>query len=282
MMSFLAAVFSALNTVSNAVFSVVFGPAAWLSGWLSLTLISAVLGVVVFIIFMYTANRAAFSRVVDTILASILAVFLFRDNIGVTMRSEARLLASSVRLLWYSLFPVMIMSLPLIFVLAQMAALYQFRAPVPGSETVLVTMQLQEQQGEWPEISLALNEAVGVVSGPVRLFSRSEVYWELLPLEAGEHDLSFLVGGQTYDKTFSAGAGFIPLSPLRPGAGDLLDTLLFPLEKPLSGQGAVRSIQIDYPDRISKIYGTDWWLLYFCIISMIFALLSKPFIKIRG
>jgi len=282
MMGFIAVFFSVLNTVSNAVFAVVFAPAAWLAGWLSLTLISAVLGVVIFVIFMYTANRSAFGRVVDTILASILAVFLFRDNIGVTMRSEARLLASAVRLLWYSLFPVMVMSVPLIFVLAQMAALYQFRAPVPGSETVLVTMQLQEQQGEWPEISLALNEAVGVVSGPVRLFSRSEVYWELLPLEAGEHDLFFLVGGQTYDKTFSAGAGFTPLSPLRPGADDLLDTLLFPLEKPFSEQGAVRFIKIDYPDRISKIYGTDWWILYFCIISMIFALLSKPFIKIRG
>jgi len=281
-MNVVASVIAALNMVSNAVFSIAFAPAAWLSGWLSLTLISAVLGVIVFVIFMYTANRSAFSRVVDTIMASILAVFLFRDNIKVTMRSEARLLASSVRLLWYSLFPVMVMSLPLIFVLAQMGALYQFRAPDPGSETVLVKMQMQEQQGEWPAISLVDNKAVHVVSGPVRLFSRSEVYWELQAREAGNHDLSFSVGDQIYDKTFSAGAGFTPLSPLRPGAGDLFDTLLFPLEKPLSGQGAVRSIQIDYPDRISKIYGTDWWILYFCIISMIFALLSKPFIKIRA
>jgi len=282
MMSFLTSVFSALNAVSNAVFSVAFAPAAWLSGWLSLTLISAVLGVVIFVIFMYTANRSAFSRVVDTITASILAVFLFRDNIGVTMRSEARLLASSVRLLWYSLFPVMVMSLPLIFVLAQMAALYQFRAPEPGSETVLVTMQLQEQQDEWPDISLADSGAVSVVTGPVRLFSRSEVYWELQPREQGNHELSFRVGNQTYNKTFSAGAGFTPLSPLRPAASDPFDALLFPLEKPFSKQGSVRSIQIDYPDRVSKIYGTDWWILYFCIISMIFALLSKPFIKIRS
>jgi hypothetical protein len=281
MMGFFAAVFSALNTVSNAVFSVVFAPATWLSGWLSLTLISAVLGMVIFIIFMYTANRNAFSRIVDTIMASILAVFLFRDNIRVTMRSEARLLASSVRLLWYSLFPVMVMSMPLIFVLAQMAALYQFRAPVPNSETVLVTMQLQEQKEDWPAVSLADNQAVRVVTGPVRLFSRSEVYWEIQPREAGTHALSFSVGDQEYVKSFTAGSGFTPLSPLRPGAGDLLGMLLYPLEKPFDG-GAVRSIRIDYPDRISKIYGTDWWILYFCIISMIFALLSKPFIKIRA
>ncbi len=91
----------------------------------------------------------------------------------------------------------------------------------------------------------------------------------------------FYVDDTAYTKTFSAGAGFARLSPVRPGASDLFDMLLFPLEKPLSGE-AVRSIQIDYPDRISKIYGTDWWMLYFCIISMIFALLAKPFIKIRA
>lgn len=276
-----ASVIAALNTVSNALFAFVFAPVARLPGWLSLTLISAVLGVVIFIIFMYTANRSAFSRVVDTIMASILAVFLFRDNIAVTMRSEARLLVCSVKLLWYSLFPVFVMSLPLVFVLAQMGMWYQFRPPVPGNETVQVKLQLQEQTADWPEISLADNQAVRVVTGPVRLFSRSEVYWELEPLEAGTHELSFKVGDQVYAKTFSAGTGFVRLSPVRPGASDPFDVLLFPLEKPLSGE-AVRSIQIDYPDRISKIYGADWWLLYFCIISMIFALLSKPFIKIRA
>jgi len=276
-----ASVIAALNTVSNALFTLVFAPVDRLPGWLSITLISAVLGVVIFVIFMYTANRRAFSAIVDAITASILAVFLFRDNIGVTMRSEARLLVCSVKLLWYSLFPVLIMSLPLMFVLAQMGAWYQFRAPVPGMETVQVKLQLQEQPGEWPAISLVENAAVRVVNGPVRLFSRTEVYWELAPLESGTHELSFKIGGQAYTKTFSAGAGFARLSPVRPGASALFDMLLFPLEKPLPG-GDVRSIQIDYPDRISKIYGTDWWILYFCIISMIFALLSKPFIKIRA
>lgn len=280
-MNAVASVIAALNTVSNALFGLVFAPVDRLPGWLSITLISAVLGVVIFVIFMYTANRSAFSRVVDTIMASILAVFLFRDNIRVTMRSEARLLVCSAKLLWYSLFPVLVMSLPLMFVLAQMGAWYQFRPPVPGSETVLVTMKLQEQQGEWPAISLVENAAVRVVAGPVRLFSRAEVYWELAPLASGTYELSFTIGDQAYTKTFSAGAGFARLSPVRPGASDLFDMLLFPLEKPLSS-GDVRSIQIDYPDRVSKIYGTDWWILYFCIISMIFALLSKPFIKIRA
>jgi hypothetical protein len=275
-----AASVAALNTVSNALFAFAFAPVAVLPAWLSLTLISAVLGVFIFVIFMFTANRKAFSAVVDAITASILAVFLFRDNIRVTMRSEARLLMCSVKLLWYSLFPVLVMSVPLVFVLAQMAAWYQYRPPVPGTETVLVRMQLQEPSAEWPEISIADSSAVRVLTGPVRVFSRAEVYWEIEPLQPGAHELTFRVGDQAYAKTLGAGDGFMRLNPKR--SGSWADLLLYPLEKPLSADARVSSIHIDYPARPSKIYGTDWWILYFCIASMVFALLSKPFIKIRA
>jgi len=279
-MSAAASVIAGLNTVSNALCAFAFAPVAVLPAWLSLTLISAVLGVVIFIIFMLTANRKAFSVVVDAIAASILAVFLFRDNISVTMRSEARLLVCSVKLLWHSLFPVLVMSVPLMFVLAQMAAWYQYRPPVPGAETVLVKMQLQWPQAQMPEISLEDSAAVRVVTGPVRVFSSGEVYWELEALQPGAHELTFRIGDSEYAKTFGAGTGFMRLNPRR--SAGWADLLLYPLEKPLPDDAAVRSIQIDYPSRASRLYGSDWWLLYFCIASMIFALLSKPFIKIRA
>ena len=279
-MSAAASVIAGLNTAANALCAFAFAPVAVLPAWLSLTLISAVLGVVIFVMFMFTANRKAFSAVIDKIAASILAVFLFRDNIRVTMRSEARLLACSVRLLWHSLVPVLIMSVPLVFVLAQMAAWYQYRPPVPGSETVLVRMQLQEPAGQWPEIGIENSAAVRVVTGPVRVFSRGEAYWEIEPLQPGEHELAFRVGGRAYAKTFGAGEGFMRLNPKR--SSGWADLLLFPLEKPLPDDAPVRSIQIDYPSRASRLYGTDWWVLYFCIASMVCALLSKPFIKIRA
>jgi hypothetical protein len=196
------------------------------------------------------------------------------------MRSEARLLVCSVQLLWHSLFPVLVMSVPLVFVLAQMAAWYQYRPPVPGSETVLVTMQLQDPAAEWPEISITDSAAVRVVTGPVHVFSRAEVYWEIEPVQPGAHELHFRVADQEYAKTFGAGTGFMRLNPRR--SSGWADLLLFPLEKPLPGESPVRSIQVDYPERPSRLYGTDWWILYFCVVSMIFALLSKPFIKIRA
>jgi hypothetical protein len=271
---------SGVNVAANALFGVVFAPVANLPGWLSLTIISAVLGAVIFVIFTLTANRRAFARIIDDIKANILAVFLFKDSISVTMRCEARLLGCSGRLLWYSLFPVLVMSVPLILVLSQMAMWYQNRPAITGADRVQVQLTLSGRPEAWPDIVLEDHPAVQVLAGPVRLFSRGEVYWEVTPLADGDHDLVFRVAGAQYRKRFSAGEGFMRLSPKRPAA-QIFDVLLYPLERPFPSGSLVSAISISYPDRDSKIYGTNWWVLYFCVASMIFALLSKPFIKIR-
>ena len=70
------------------------------------------------------------------------------------------------------------------------------------------------------------------------------------------------------------------VSTKRPGI-DVADVIMHPLEQPLSAAGPVDSISIAYPERKSFIYGTDWWLVYFCVISMLAALLASPFIKSR-
>ncbi|MCK4957981.1 MAG: hypothetical protein KAT00_01240 [Planctomycetes bacterium] len=70
------------------------------------------------------------------------------------------------------------------------------------------------------------------------------------------------------------------ISPQRPGWhwGDIM---LNPREKPFGPDSLVESISIDYPERISRTSGTDWWLGYFFVASLVFALLFKPFLKVK-
>ena len=70
------------------------------------------------------------------------------------------------------------------------------------------------------------------------------------------------------------------LSPKRPGP-KLGDIFLYPLEKPFSTESPVDSIRVDYPERESSINGTDWWLVYLFVVSMAFAFIFKPFLKLR-
>ena len=139
---------SLVNAAANTVGSVVFAPIALVPGWLSITIISAILGVPLLIIFKYTSNQRALTRTINDIKASLLAVRLYRDNIAVTMKSEARLMRCSIELFVYSLIPVLIMSIPLSLILAQMGLWYQARPLQPGDAPVVVKLKLNSALGK--------------------------------------------------------------------------------------------------------------------------------------
>jgi len=270
-----------INNVANYAGGILLAPVESLPGFISLCSISALLGIIIFVVFTLTANQRAFSKILNDITAHILAIFLFKDNIRMTMKSEIGLFACSVKLLWYSIVPMLVMSIPLSFVLAQMAMWYQNRPVTPAKETVVVSLKTRKT-GQWmPKIILQENSCIDIIAGPVRLNDRGEIYWKIRPRTAGSCTLSFLTEeGACYDKHFIAGSGFMRLSPKRPG-WNFFDILLYPFEQPIPANSSVDSIMIYYPERTSKIYGTNGWLLTFCLVSMVFAFASKQFIKIR-
>ena len=269
-----------VNSAANTVCGLVLAPIAMVPGWLSITIISAVLGIPLFIIFKYTSNQRALTRTIDDIKASLLAVRLYRDNIAVTMKSEARLMLCSVKLFVYSLIPVLIMSIPLSLILAQMGLWYQARPLHLGDAPVVVNLKLNNASEHWPAVTLDARPGARVVAGPMRIASRKEICWTIQPVQDGTHLLKFQVGDQQIVKQLAIGTGFMRVSAKRPGT-DAADVIMHPLEQPLSAAGPVASISIAYPARHSFICGTDWWLVWFCIISMISALLTSPFIKGR-
>ena len=279
-MELLVQLFGLVNIVTNVVGGVVFAPIAMVPGWLSITVISAVLGVVLLYIFKYTSNQDAIAATRDGIKANLLAVKLFKDSISVTLMSQVGVMIASFKLLFYSIIPMLVMIIPVSLILAQMGVWYQERPLGVGGDPAIVKVELKGDLGSMPEVELERGSFFEVTMGPVRVLSKKEVYWEIRALEAGEHKLVFKVGGQAFEKSLSVGDSFMRVNPKRPGL-NIGDMFLFPLERPFDGGSAVQSISIDYPDRISYIDGTDWWVIYFFIASMVFAFMFKPLIKVR-
>ena len=269
-----------INTVTNALGDMLQAPVATMPGWLSITILSAVVGVLALVIFKYTSNQKAIGRVRDDIKANLLAVKLFRDNFSVALRSQARVMAAAVKLLVYSLVPMLVIILPVCLVLAQMGTWYQVRPVRPGDGQVTVQLKMNHRAGTLPQVSLDPLPGVRLLTGPVRVPSRDEIYFRLQPLEYGNHTLVFHIGDARYEKQLAVGEGFMRVSPRRPGANPG-DVLLYPMEKPFSSGDHIGSISIAYPARESKIFGTDWWIVYFFLASMAFAMLCKPFLKVR-
>jgi uncharacterized membrane protein (DUF106 family) len=251
-----------------------------LPGWLSNTIISAVAGVLLLIIFKFTSNQRAIGRVRDDIKADMLAIKLFKESMSVTLKCQAGIFAGAVRLLFHSIRPLLVMVVPVSLLLAQMGLWYQSR-PLRVGEEAVVTVELNDAvNSPWPEVSIEPKQAAEVTVGPVKVLSKRQVYFKISALDVGYHRLGFWVDGQRVEKELAAGEGFMRVSAKRPG-WSWTDILMHPAEKPFGPDSVVRSISIDYPNRLSRTSGTDWWVVYFFVVSMFFALMFRPFLRVR-
>jgi len=286
-----------LNAAFDPVGRWLLAPVAWLPGWLSLTLVSVVTGVLLLLAFKYTSNQRAIRRARDGISANLLALKLFKDEIGVSLRTQGRLLIGAGRLLLHAVLPTAVMALPVTLLLGQLSLWYQ-RTPLKVDDEAVVTVKLRTdrdgpQRAEaantvallaspggqgpllaaaslcpdrptppvFPEVSL-LAEGAEVTGGPVRIFDTGEVCWNVTARKDGYHHLRFEVDGQTFDKELAVGDGFRRVSASRPER-DLSEDLFFhPGEQPFGPESPVRSVDIDYPDRTASSYGYESWGWY--------------------
>jgi len=265
-----------LNAVANAAGRVLLAPLAALPGWLSATLVAVATGVLMLFAFKYTSNQPAIKRARDDIKANLLALKLFKDSAAVALRAQGSILWGAGRLLVFSIVPMLVMLVPVLLLMAQLALWYQARPLAVGEEAV-VTLKLNgAADATWPEVSLRPTDAVETTIGPVRVQSQRTLYWNVVARQDNYHRLEFAVGDEIVEKDLAVGQGFLRTSPLRP-AWQWSDVLLYPAERPFPPDGPVQSIAIDYPARSSWTSGTDWWIGYWFAVSMVAALcLRRP------
>ena len=114
----------------------------------------------------------------------------------------------------------------------------------------------------------------------MRVPSKREVVWVVKARENGSHPLSFRADEQSVTKELAVGDGFMRVSPRRPG-WDWYDALLNPAEPTFASSSPVQSVEVDYPDRPSWTSGTDNWVIYWFVVSMVAAFCAKPFLKVN-
>ena len=81
-------------------------------------------------------------------------------------------------------------------------------------------------------------------------------------------------------KELAIGDGLMRVSTERPG-WDWSAILLNPGEEPFRPDDPVRSIEIDYPQRSSWTSGTDSWVIYWFVVSMVAALCFRRALNVN-
>jgi uncharacterized membrane protein (DUF106 family) len=269
-----------LNALADAAGRLLLAPVAWLPGWLSATLVASITGAILLLIFKYTSSQAAIKRVRNEIDANLYALKLFKDATPVVLAAQAAMIRGALRLFVLAIVPMLVMAVPVLLVLGQLSLWYQHR-PLRVGEEAVVALALNGSAGDpMPAVTLEPTPAAAVVTGPVRVPSKREVVWVVRAREGGAHHLSFRAGEQAADKELAIGDGFMRVSPRRPAWG-WYDALLNPAESAFRPSSPVRSIEVTYPDRPSWTCGTDNWVIYWFVASMVAAFCVKPFLNVN-
>lgn len=278
MSTILAQLVTGLNAVVNRLSSIVLAPVAWLPGWLSATLIAIVTGIVMLVVFKHTSNQPAIRQTRRRIKANLLALSLFKDELRVALRCQWSLVLGAGKLLALSVVPMLVMLVPMCLLLGQLAVWYQAR-PLAIGEQAVVTVTLAENVSP-ADVTLVSSPGARVSTGPVRVPVKQMVCWKLEAVEAGCHEMEFQIEDQRVTKQVAIGDGFMPVSVKRP-AGNVTDVVLHPRERPFSGDSPVQSIEVDFPERSSWTSGTDSWLVYWFLTSLVAAFVARPMLKVN-
>lgn len=283
----LAPIVAALNPIATAAGDAVYAALAWLPPWGSLTVLSVLFGLAALVVFRYTSNQRGIGRVRDRITANLLAISLFRDEIRVTLASQAKILLDLLWLQRYLLPPLLILLLPMLVLLAQIGLRHQWRPLQPGERTLLRVRMASVKAARLPAalevVSAASPQAsdasAGVVIETPGIAGGREIVWRLRAVSPGRHTLRLRVGDSTIDKEIVVGEGFTRVSAERAG-GHWWPRLLHPAEPPLP-RGEVTSVAVEYPGPTWPWVGRDVWVVYVLVVSLAGALLFQPWLRVR-
>lgn len=267
-----------INPLCNAIAGAIYAVLSPLPPWLGLTILSAALGVAMLPLFRRLSNQTAIGRAKDDIKANLLALKLFKDELRVMFGAQLRILWAIIRLQRHVLGPVLILMPPMLLVLAQMGLRYQWRPLRPGERTNVTVAMKQGFEKECQNMTLEASDGVTIEAGPVP--GDGAAVARIRVNTAGRHAVTARVGDRTDAKEVTAAEGFERVSPIRPGV-EWTSRLLYPAETPLDAASPIASITVDMPPRDSYITGSNWWIAYVFVVSMIAALVFAPVFRVR-
>ena len=263
-----------LGDVAFAVLSVV-------SPTLALWVISALTGVFMLLIWRHTSNQDAISDVRRKISAHLLSTRLFKDNLAVTFRAQRQIIRQSLRLLGHSFRPMVIMLVPFVLIMVQIGLRYEYRPFAVGEEARVTAYLKPGVDFSGPESRIELSDGLQHdANDPCRAIPIRTVDWRLTASKVGRLEVILGEGEGAVKIGLIVGDGFERLSSVRGGA--FWDRLLYSAEPAIAASSIFASVKVHYPPRSTPIFGWDvHWLITLFALSIVFALLFKPFLKVH-
>jgi len=261
-------------------FDLFFYPLKLFSPFGAILIVSLVTGLLMLWVFGRVSNQKAIASVKQQIKGNLLAVRIYQHDVGVVLRSQGRVLRQTLSYMRLSIFPMLVLIVPVALIIIQLNLRFSVRPLLPG-EHFLLKIKVRNAAATDREVSLEVPEGVKVETPPVRIPSAKEIDWRLGATAEGLHILTVKVGDESSEKELVVGSGWGPVSAVRTG-GNLWDSLLYPGERPIPPQSQIARIELRYPPQDVSLLGWNiHWLLLFFILSVGFGYALKGFFGIE-
>jgi hypothetical protein len=255
--------------VLNAPFDALFWLVHWLPAEWQVVVLALPGALFALAIYKVVSNQNAIRDAKDKIVAHLLELRLFRDDLRVLLRAEGRVFANIGRYLGHSLLPLVVMLPVFLLLMIQIESRFAFRGLAPDEQALVIVGIASSQPVSRMPVKLDAGNGLRVATPALRADSRSEIYWRVHAVAPGTHNLKLRIGSEQADRVVSGEAS--PAMTMAYRANDVR-TLLYPRVTALPPNGAVTSLAIDYPRARGAFAGlssTSW--LFFGMV-MVFAL----------
>ena len=132
-----------VNSIITPIFDLLLRPLSGVSPVWGLLIVSAVVGVIMVLIFKYTSNQDGIKGAKDKMSAYLMEIRLFKDDMRLMFAAQGRILRTNLTYMRYAVTPMLFMIVPVVLIIAQLAVRYADRPLRPG-ESALVTLKLAE------------------------------------------------------------------------------------------------------------------------------------------
>lgn len=283
---------NALNHAVGALFDVLLWPLERLGRAPALVIASGVFGVLALIAFKHLSRQRAIARAKDKVKAHLIEIRLYQDDLRIVTRAIGRVLARNAQYLSLNLVPFLPLSIPFVFVLAQLVVRFAF-APIAlhaesttllaGQGTTVQVTMTRAAASRVSELTIHYPEGIRAVSPLVRIASEGRAFQEVVATRSGTYAIELeLADGTRASKSLVAG-GTTP-HPMQPArATGFWSALLWPAEDTLLSAAPFASVAVEYPDADLGWLpsGPGGVLAVFLLSSMLFGALAIKPLKIQ-
>ncbi len=260
----------AINHIMNLLFKPLNAiPEDW-----GLMLVSALVGIIMLVIFKFTSNQQKIKTAKDRIKAHILEIRLYNESPRVIMRALKRILQYNATYLRHAVVPIAFVIIPVVLILINLNFRYGYQAFKPGD--AFVVKAVLQKDADLEQVKLIVPPGVRVDTPALHIPALSQVNWRLRIEKEGIYDLVFSYGATRVEKKLVAAQRAGMISPQKPPAS-FFSVLANPAENPLPAS-PFTTIEVLYSKRQNEFFGLHiHWLVTFFILSLIFAFaLKKP------